>query len=131
MTTTGQYTRLMNEVFDDLWKVVWIYDKEKLNTPEERMVFEYLLKGWGVLDDFPCDWFKKHYYPDNIKMIMEENDFEISVAVFYEEKIIFEGTILNQEEQNKRVWSENGSYTNYIDVYWDDEYGLYLWQKVY
>jgi len=62
---------------------------------------------------------------------MEENDFEISVAVFYEEKIIFEGTILNQEEQNKRVWSENGSYTNYIDVYWDDEYGLYLWQKVY
>jgi len=45
MTTTGQYTRLMNEVFDDLWKVVWIYEKEKLNTPEERMVFEYLLKG--------------------------------------------------------------------------------------
>jgi len=131
MTTTGQYTRLMNEVFDDLWKVVWIYEKEKLNTPEERMVFEYLLKGWGVLNDFTCEWCKKHYYPDNIKIIFE-NDYDgVSVAVFYEEKIIFEGMILNQEEQNKRVWSENGSYTNYIDVYWDDEYGLYLWQKVY
>jgi len=129
-----QHRIMMNQVFDDLWKVVWMYEKEKLNTVEERMVLDYLFKGWGIIYDcleFPCDWFKKNYYPDNIKIIIEDNDFEVSAVVFYEDKIIFEGIILNQEEQNKRVWSDNGSFNNYVDVHWDDEYCLYLWQKVY
>lgn len=133
ITKIEEYKNIMKEVLIDLWKMVWLYWRDCLNTPMERLVMDYLFKGWGILEDyldFSCEWFKDNYFPDNFTIIIFNDKFGKIVKVNNGKDCIFEGIILNEEEQKEKVWSENENIVDSIDVHWDIEEGLYLWQHL-
>ena len=130
--TTEEYKNIMKDVLVDLWKMVWLYWRDCLNTSMERLVMDYLFKGWGIIEDYldlSCEWFKDNYFPDNFSIIINNDKFGNIVNVYNGKDCIFEGIILNEEEQTEKVWCENKNIVDCIDVHWDIEEGIYLWQK--
>ena len=75
---TEEYKIIMKEVLIDLWRMVWLYWRDCLNTSKERLVMDYLFKCWGVIEDyldFSCEWCKDNYFPDNFSIIINNDEF--------------------------------------------------------
>lgn len=129
---------MKDEVFVDLWRTKWIQWRNGLDCIYSQVVIDHLFNVWGVLENspygVPCNiyWFKKHYFPDTFRIVTDYNSIRgVSVKVFSAHSCVFDGWVLNQSEQNDTVWLDNREVMNTIDIHWDLENGLFVWQKLY
>ena len=130
--------KMKDEVFVNLWRTKWIHWRNGLDCIYSKVVMDHLFNMWGVWENSPygepCNiyWFKKHYFPDSFRIVTDYNSIRgVSVKVFSQYSCVFEGWVLNQSEQTDMVWLDNREVMNTIDIHWDVENGLFVWQKLY
>ena len=139
------YKRIMkNVVLVDLWRARWVGYYNSMECPYCKVVLDYLFNSWGVWEDNYCGiptnilWCKQNYFPDNFKFVVNYcGDFcrnmGVSVRVYSPEGCVFNGWVLNETEEKETVWIENAEVNifNAVEVHWDIQEKLYVWQRHY
>ena len=129
---------MKKEVLVELYKTKWIQWRNSQDCIYVRAVADHLLNVWGVWDDSPygepCNlyWFKKHYFPEDFRIVTSYNcDRGISVNIYSPYSCVFEGWVLNESEQRYMILLDNREVEDMVDIHWDLENNLYVWQKLY
>jgi len=137
------YQKKMKEsVLEDMWRTCWVKFRNDIGCPYCQVVLDHLFDLWGVYEDSGYGttqiyWHKRNYFPDDFRFEISCGGFcrnmGVTVKVFSSYSCVFDGWVLNQEEQGEADWLDNQIVDNLntTDVHWDHHEKLYVWQKMY
>ena len=129
-------------VLEDLWRSRWVKFRNDLDCRHCQVVLDYLFDLWGIYEDSgygtaPIYWHKRTYFPDEFRIEITYGgfyrDMGVSIKVYSAYACVFNGWVLNQQENNEMSQLETRILDNLnaTDVYWDREKKLYVWQTLY
>jgi hypothetical protein len=119
--------KMKNEVALDIWKTKWTTWINNIECPYKRFIMEYLFRGWEDNRAY-C---KKNIFPDNITISLREIRTGIEIRVDNGDENLFDGWILDEYDYREKIWLEYDHVLNMMEVYADEELGLYLYARIY
>ena len=149
-----------DQVLLDIWQTSWRNWHTSMLCPYKNLVMDWLMNMWGVYSDNVNEslYFRKLYHTDKIVVTTdfvgvgvdvdndilysdnsqdiygEEDNYKCQVKVYMKNvtgmAVIFSGEILTDKQYKADCQKENHHFEHMIDIHWNNETGLVLFQQL-